>query len=111
MRKTWQNVFSQIGAYSILANARDAADKAGSAYAVFDWNGKKIYRKVGPKVPYLFWGAKGMEIRKGLGAGYGRADRKCPAGIFTIVEVEVKNGWGRLKSGAGWILLSKTEKT
>lgn len=35
------------------------------------------------------------------------ADRKCPAGLFTIVEVN--NGWARLKSGAGRILLSKTE--
>ena len=89
VRKSWSNTSSQIGAYSILANARDAADKAGSAYAVFDWNGK-------------------VEIRKGPGAGYGKAERKCPAGLFTIVEV--KNGWGRLKSGAGWIQLSKTEK-
>ena len=49
-----------------------------------------------------------MKIRKGPGTGYGKADRKCPAGLFTIVEE--KNGWGRLKSGAGWILLSKTER-
>ena len=108
VRKSWSNTSSQIGAYSILANARDAADKAGSAYAVFDWNGKEIYRKVGPRVPYLVRVKKEMEIRKGPGAGYGKAERKCPAGLFTIVEV--KNGWGRLKSGAGWIQLSKTEK-
>ena len=108
VRKSWSNASSQIGAYSILANARDAADKAGSAYAVFDWNGKEIYRKAGPKVPYLVRVKKEMEIRKGPGAGYGKTDRKCPAGLFTILEV--KNGWGRLKSGAGWILLSKTEK-
>lgn len=108
VRKTWQNVSSQIGAYSILANARDAADKAGSAYAVFDWNGKEIYRKSGPKVPYLVRVTKEIEIRKGPGTSYGKTDRKCPVGIFTIVEV--KGDWGRLKSGAGWIQLSKTEK-
>ena len=108
VRKSWSNSSSQIGAYSILANARDAADKAGGAYAVFDWNGKEIYRKAGPKVPYLVRVKKEMEIRKGPGAGYGKTDRKCPAGLFTIVEV--KNGWGRLKSGAGWIQLTKTEK-
>ena len=108
VRKTWQNVSSQIGAYSILANARDAADKAGSAYAVFDWNGREIYRPAGPKLPYLVRVKKEMEIRKGPGTNYGKADRKCPAGLFTIVEVQ--NGWGRLKSGAGWIMLSKTEK-
>lgn len=108
VRKSWQNVSSQIGAYSILSNAKDAADKAGSVYAVFDWNGKEVYRKAGPKLPYLVRVTKEMEIRKGPGTGYGKADRKCPVGLFTIVEV--KNGWGRLKSGAGWIQLSKTEK-
>ena len=108
VRKTWENASSQIGAYSILANAKDAADKAGSAYAVYDWNGKEIYQKAEVKLPYLVRVKKEMEIRKGPGTGYGKADRKCPAGLFTIVEV--KNGWGRLKSDAGWIQLSKTER-
>lgn len=108
VRKTWQNASSQIGAYNILANAKDAADKAGSAYAVFDWNGKEVYRKAGHKLPYIVRVKKEMEIRKGPGTGYGKADRKCPAGLFTIVEV--KNDWGKLKSGVGWILMSKTEK-
>lgn len=108
VRKTWQNADSQLGAYSILANAKAAADKAGSAYAVFDWNGKEVYRASGPKLPYLVRVKSEIEIRKGPGTSYGKADRKCPAGLFTIVEV--KNGWGRLKSGAGWIVLSKTVK-
>lgn len=108
VRKTWENTSSQIGAYSILDNAKEAADKVGSTYAVFDWSGKEIYRKAGQKTPFLVRVKKEIEIRKGPGTGYGKADRKCPAGLFTIVEV--KNGWGRLKSGAGWILLSKTEK-
>ena len=108
VRKTWQNASSQIGAYSILANAKAAADKAGSAYGVFDWNGKEVYRPSGPKVPYLARVKSETEIRKGPGTGYGKARRKCPVGIFTIVEV--KGDWGRLKSGAGWIQLSKTEK-
>lgn len=75
---------------------------------MFDWNGKEVYRKADQEISYLVRVKKEMEIRKGPGAGYGKADRKCPAGLFTIVEV--KNGWGKLKSGAGWILLSKTEK-
>ena len=108
VRKSWSNVNSQIGAYSILANAKAAADKAGSAYGVFDWNGKEVYRASGVKVPYLVRVTKVMDIRKGPGTSHGKAERKCPAGIFTIVEV--KGDWGRLKSGAGWIQLSKTEK-
>ena len=108
VRKSWSNVNSQIGAYSILANAKAAADKAGSAYGVFDWNGKEVYRASGVKDPYLVRVTKVMDIRKGPGTSLGKAERKCPAGIFTIVEV--KGDWGRLKSGAGWIQLSKTEK-
>lgn len=108
VRKSWSNVNSQIGAYSILANAKAAADKAGSAYGVFDWNGKEVYRASGVKVPYFVRVTKVMDIRKGPGTSHGKAERKCPAGIFTIVEV--KGDWGRLKSGAGWIQLSKTEK-
>ena len=108
VRKSWSNVNSQIGAYSILANAKAAADKAGSAYGVFDWNGKEVYRASGVKDPYLVRVTKVMDIRKGPGTSHGKAERKCPAGIFTIVEV--KGDWGRLKSGAGWIQLSKTEK-
>ena len=34
--------------------------------------------------------------------------KDCPAGIYTIVEE--KNGYGKLKSGAGWIQLSKAKK-
>ena len=108
VRKTWQNAGSQIGAYSILANAKTAADKAGSAYGVYDWNGKEVYRTAGVKVPYLVRVKSEIEIRKGPGTSYGKASRKCPVGIFTIVEV--KGDWGRLKSGAGWIRLSKTVK-
>ena len=108
VRKTWQNSGSQIGAYSIFANAMAAAEKAGSAYGVFDWNGKEVYRATGPKLPCLVRVKSEIEIRKGPGTNYGKAGRKCPVGIFTIVEV--KGDWGRLKSGAGWIQLSKTAK-
>jgi len=45
---------------------------------------------------------------KATETSYGNADRKCPVGLFTIIEE--KNSWGRFKSGAGWIPLSKTEK-
>lgn len=44
VRKTWADSKSQKGAYNILANAKAEADKWGGEYAVFDWNGKEIYR-------------------------------------------------------------------
>ena len=44
VRKTWADADSQLGAYTIYDNAKIKADEAGSRYAVFDWNGKEIYR-------------------------------------------------------------------
>ena len=43
IRKSWANSNSQIGAYSILANAKAACDKASSGYYVFNSKGEKIY--------------------------------------------------------------------
>lgn len=45
-----------------------------------------------------------LAIRKGPGESYGSTGRTTGRGIFTIVEV--RNGYGRLKSGAGWIPLN-----
>ena len=109
VRKTWKDSTSQVGAYRILANAKEAADKAGSAYAVFDASGKEIYRCSGATVPYLVRIPRSdLEIRKGPGAAYGKTGKTTGIGIFTIVEE--KAGWGRLKSGAGWINLAAAEK-
>lgn len=44
VRKTWADSASQIGAYLILDNAIAEANNAGAKYAVFDWDGKEIYR-------------------------------------------------------------------
>ena len=45
-----------------------------------------------------------LRIRKGPGTNYAWTGRYTGKGVFTIVER--KNGWGRLKSGAGWISLN-----
>ena len=44
VRKDWADADSQLGAYSIYVNAKACADGAGYRYAVFDWEGKEIYR-------------------------------------------------------------------
>lgn len=44
-----------------------------------------------------------LNIRKGAGMNYATTGKYTGKGVFTIVEV--KNGWGKLKSGAGWIYL------
>ena len=50
-----------------------------------------------------------LNIRKGAGTNYARTGRYTGKGVFTIVEVKSgtgsAKGWGRLKSGAGWIAL------
>ena len=48
-----------------------------------------------------------LNIRKGPGVDYGVVGF-TGKGVFTIVEVS--NGWGKLKSGAGWISLQYTDK-
>ena len=44
VRKSWADIDSQVGAYLVLDNAKAEADKRGSAYAVYDSDGKEIYR-------------------------------------------------------------------
>lgn len=49
-----------------------------------------------------------LNIRKGPGTNYDTIGKCTGVGVFTIVET--KNGWGRLKSGAGWISLNYCKK-
>lgn len=50
-----------------------------------------------------------LNIRKGPGTNYDRTGSFTGKGVFTIVETKSgtgsKSGWGKLKSGAGWISL------
>ncbi|RGQ06601.1 hypothetical protein DWZ12_04905 [Blautia obeum] len=48
--------------------------------------------------------ANDLRIRRGPGTNYAFTGRYTGKGKFTIVEE--RNGWGRLKSGAGWICLT-----
>ena len=48
VRKTWKDADSQLGAYTVLENAKAACPYL---YSVFDWNGKAVYKnKTKPKV-------------------------------------------------------------
>ena len=201
VRKTWEDSKSQVGAYSNLKNAKEACDKAGKEYEVYNSNGVAIYPtppaepeikennnskhnfKIGDSVA-LVKGAKyasgmlipewliGMElyvreiykdgnivistqkkgaitgavnpkylspyikkvpsknqiqkpadnftpyivsvetdilnVRTGAGTNYKIATQVKRHELYTIVEE--KNGWGKLKSGAGWISLDYTKK-
>ena len=200
VRKTWEDSKSQIGAYTVLDNAKKACDKAGSGYEVYNASGVAIYPesvipdeeeivkptgfKVGDEVqlvaeatyssgkaipmwvfrsklyvreiysngdivfstvkkgavtgvtksnyltpytgkftmpnskpiestpsftPYLVKiNTDVLNVRSGPGTGYKINTQVKRHGIYTIVDE--KNGWGKLKSGAGWISLDYTKK-
>lgn len=54
-----------------------------------------------------------LNIRKGPGTNYARTGN-CPPGVYTITETKTgtgsTKGWGKLKSGAGWIALDYAKK-
>lgn len=52
--------------------------------------------------------ANTLNVRIGAGTSYKVTTTVKKGGIYTIVEE--KDGWGKLKSGAGWISLKYTEK-
>ena len=196
VRKTWEDSKSQIGAYTVLANAKAACDRAGAGYEVYNSKGVAIYPesvvvpevdagsfKVGDEVQLVAGAkyasgkdipawvfqrklyvreiysngdivmstvAKGavtgvvpanaltkytgnfaaagatapttpgfksylvsidtdvLNVRAGAGTGYKINTQVKRHGIYTIVDE--KNGWGKLKSGAGWISLDYTKK-
>lgn len=119
VRKTWKDSKTQKGAYKVLDNAKACADQ-NPGYKVFDADGKVVYESVGGKdpagstdssmkVPFKVQvSISDLNIRTGAGTGYART-QFIPVGVYTIVEVKSgkgsKKGWGRLKSGAGWIAL------
>lgn len=49
-----------------------------------------------------------LNIRKGPGTNYAKTGKCTGKGVFTIAKET--NGWGKLKSGAGWISLKYTTK-
>ena len=120
VRKTWSDSKSQKGAYKILANAKACADK-NPGYSVFDSDGNAVYTsgegtpgitgdtsfKVRVSVPDL-------NIRSGPGTNYAATGRFTGAGVFTITAVQTgqgsSTGWGKLKSGAGWIALDYVKR-
>ena len=117
VRKSWADAMSQKGAYKILDNAKKCADK-NPGYKVFDADGKVVYepKAAEPEVKVSFLvkvSISDLNIRKGPGTDYDRV-QFIPIGVYTIMEVRTGQGssvgWGRLKSGVGWISLDYARK-
>lgn len=104
VRKTWEDAASQMGAYRSLDNAINACP---DGYSVFDEKGNKLYPL--SSVPYMVKITDpSLNFRQGPGVSYPKAGVIKDMGIYTIVEEN--NGWGKLKSGAGWINLKYSQK-
>ena len=52
--------------------------------------------------------ASKLNVRSGPGTNYAIVTQVTRGGVYTIIEE--KEGWGRLKSGAGWIALEYTRR-
>ena len=108
IRKSWEDVKSQVGAYSILENAKKACDIAGPNYKVFNSAGKQVHPEV-EELPYLVKvDTAVLNVRAGAGTNYKVTTQVKRNQVYTIVDE--KDGWGKLKSGAGWICLDYTER-
>ena len=112
VRKSWEDAKSQLGAFSSLDNAKAMASK-NSGYSVYDSSGKKVYPAEAFKPFSVRVKIIDLNIRTGAGTHYAIVGR-IPIGTYTIVEVKPGKGsdlgWGRLKSGAGWISLDFVER-
>ncbi len=115
VRKSWADAKSQIGAFSVLANAKSLVDKNPS-YKVFDESGKVVYEKGSTSTAFKPYTvrvtATDLYIRKGAGTNYS-ANGFIRPGVYTIVAESSGQGatkWGKLKSGAGWISLDYAKK-
>ena len=128
VRLTWEDAKSQKGAYRILANAKKTA-YANPGYFVFDPDGHPVYpvkedtpaeepptlEPIPVKVPFLVRvSISDLNIRTGPGTNNAKTGRFTGKGVFTIVAVQSgqgsDSGWGKLKSGAGWISLDYCTK-
>lgn len=101
VRKSWGDAASQLGAFSSLENAKKVCKQG---YYVFNGNGHVVYPLVSSyKVKVT---VDALNIRSGPGIQYKINGCITDYGVYTIVET--KDGWGKLKSGAGWISLQYT---
>lgn len=96
------------------ANQSETVCKKRTAY------GQRFYDKYASDIPSNSLPFKvrveitDLNIRIGAGTNYAKTGKCTGMGVFTIVEVQdgkgSKTGWGKLKSGQGWISLDYTTR-
>ena len=120
VRKAWLDAKSQKGAFSVLENAKKCADE-NAGYSVFDEDGKNVYsgRQTTHSAPAESFhpyqvqvSVSDLNIRTGPGTNYSKTGKYTGKGVFTIIAEKSgqgsTKGWGKLKSGIGWISLDYT---
>jgi hypothetical protein len=106
VRKSWDDSESQIGECKGLKYAKAMVDDT-PGYKVYNSAGKCVYPE--EATSYLVKITTSvLNVRKGPGTNYGIATTVKKGDIYTIIDEA--NGWGKLKSGAGWIKLSYTTR-
>ena len=112
VRLSWADAKSQIGAYSNFENAKKACKEG---YTIYNSKGEAVYSNVKKEeaVPeFKSYTVKItsdlLNVRTGAGTNYPIKTTVKKDEVYTIVDEN--NGWGKLKSGAGWISLAYTQK-
>ena len=112
VRKEWKDSSSQIGAFTVLENAKACVD-LNPGYAAFDEKGQVVYPEEKTSfTPYFVRIiAEDLNIRKGPSAT-AETHGFIEPGAYTIVDE--KDGWGLLKAYKedrdGWVKLAYTQR-
>ena len=103
--------------YEKPANQSDAVKKKRTAYGqtIYDQYAKGIKPTAVTDTSFrVKTTVADLNIRKDPGTNYERTGKQTGIGVFTIVQTSPgqgsKSGWGKLKSGAGWISLDYTKR-
>ena len=102
-------------AVSVLIGFEKPADQSITVKNKRTEYGQKYFEKYASKSSYPYRvrvTLPDLNIRTGPGSNYSKTGRCTGVGVFTITEVKKGegsiNGWGKLKSGAGWISMDYT---
>ena len=129
LKNSYPTVLSALQSAKSVREASDAvllqyerpADQSESIRKKRAETGQTYYNKYAVKVPgktdvpfLVRVRIKDLNIRAGAGTDTKKTGKCIPPGTYTIVEVKSgkgsDTGWGRLKSGAGFISLDYTER-
>lgn len=109
VRKVWDDPTTQIGAFSMLSNAKIVRDEYGKGYYVFDEEGKVVYPEM-KKVGYVKVLVKDLNVRNVPSWDSSAVSEIVHKNeVFTVQEKVLVDGYPmyRLKSG---LYISANEK-